>query len=104
VRIADGAGGFPPNVLDDGGQLGARIQSVGDLDGDGVVDVAAHAIFDDDSASSNGAMYVLFLNANGTAKDYQKISATQGGADIESHSFHYFGTPGLLLQPLGDQG
>ncbi|MCP4958647.1 MAG: hypothetical protein GY925_05180, partial [Actinomycetia bacterium] len=34
---------------------------------------------DDDGGTSRGAVYVLFLNADGTVKAEQKISSTTGG-------------------------
>ncbi|MEZ6144009.1 MAG: integrin alpha [Planctomycetaceae bacterium] len=50
---------------------------LGDLDGTGVNDLVVGARSDSDGGSLRGAVYVLFLNANGTVKSYQKISDTQ---------------------------
>ncbi|MCP4958787.1 MAG: hypothetical protein GY925_05890, partial [Actinomycetia bacterium] len=52
---------------------------VGDVDGDGLVDIAVSAHGDDDGGGSRGAVYVLFLNADGTVKAEQKISSVTGG-------------------------
>ena len=47
---------------------------MGDLDADGVVDLAVGADLDDDGGSNRGALYILFLNADGTVKAEQKMS------------------------------
>jgi hypothetical protein len=73
----------PRALLNEGDDVGAGLAALGDLDGDGVVDLLAGAPGDDDGpgvgSDNRGAAWVLFLNANGTLKSVQKISATQGG-------------------------
>ena len=53
--------------------------SLGDLNGDGVIDLAVGAIGDDDGSLDSGAVWILFLNADGTVGSHQKISPTDGG-------------------------
>jgi cysteine-rich repeat protein len=77
-KISDTDGGFTGN-LDDSDQFGFSTTAVGDLDADGVTDVAVGAIGDDDGGSGRGAVWILFLNADGTVKGHQKISSTTGG-------------------------
>ncbi|MCH8880138.1 MAG: FG-GAP repeat protein, partial [Planctomycetes bacterium] len=77
-KISDTQGGFT-GILDDGDLFGTSVASLGDLDGDGVGDLAVGATGDDDGDTSYGAVWVLFLNSDGTVKAHQKISATQGG-------------------------
>jgi len=77
-KISDTDGGFSGN-LDDSDQFGFAVTSVGDLDSDGVTDIAVGAIGDDDGGSGRGAVWILFLNANGTVKGHQKISSSTGG-------------------------
>ena len=63
-KISDTTGGFT-GVLDDGDAFSNGIASPGDLDGDGLPDLAANALFDDDGGTDRGAIWMLFLD--GTA-------------------------------------
>ena len=76
-KISDTAGNFGGD-LDDGDQFGTSVASIGDLDGDGVPDLAVGAQFDDDGGSIRGAVWILFMNSDGTVASEQKISDTQG--------------------------
>lgn len=66
-------------VLDNGDRFGGSVADLGDLDGDGVLDIAVGADGDDDGGNWRGAVYILFLRTDGSVKAVQKISATQGG-------------------------
>ncbi len=89
-KISDTAGGLAA-VLDDSDDFGASTASIGDLDGDGIVDIAVGARFDDDGGTDRGAVYVLFLNADGTVKAEQKISSIAGGLTGPLDDLDYFG-------------
>ena len=52
---------------------------MGDLDGDGVGDLAVGAYRDDDGGDARGAVWILFFNTDGTVKSHQKISDIEGG-------------------------
>lgn len=78
-KIANGVGGFAAGALDSGDQFGSSVATLGDLDGDGITDISVGACFDDDGGTNAGAVWILFLNSNGTVKARQKISATSGG-------------------------
>jgi hypothetical protein len=52
--------------------------SVGDLDGDGVVDLAVGALYDYDWGTNRGVVWLLFLNSDGTVKSHHKISILEG--------------------------
>ena len=77
-KISDTHGTFT-GTLDDNDLFGFSVASLGDLDGDGVGDLAAGAPLDDDGGSNRGAVWVLFLNPDGTVKSHQQISDTEGG-------------------------
>ncbi len=97
-KISGTEGGFT-GVLDDFDNLGRAVTSVGDLDGDGVVDVAVGAHRDDDGGMDRGAVWILFLNGDGTVKSQQKISDTEGGFTGILDDVDYFG---LTVAGLGD--
>ena len=94
VAISEGLGGFGTG-LDAFDQFGSGVASLGDVDGDGVVDVAVSARLDDDGATDAGAIWILFLDPGGTVKSKTKISATSGGLGM---------TPSFLGQSLGTIG
>lgn len=76
-KISDTAGNFTA-VLDNSDTFGRSVASIGDLDGDGIPDMAVGSTRDDDGGTDRGALYILFMNADGTVKSTQKISDTAG--------------------------
>ena len=66
--------------------FGRSISNIGDFNGDGIDDIVVGAYHDDDGGYNTGAVYILFLNSDGTVKSHQKISSTQGNfhEDVES--------------------
>jgi hypothetical protein len=101
-KISDTQGGFT-GILDIGDYFGSSVASLGDLDGDGVTDLAVGATRDDDGGNppnaNRGAVWVLFLNTDGTVKWHQKISDTEGGFTGTLHDGDWFGTS---VASLGD--
>jgi len=77
-KISDLEGGFGLDA-DAGDSLGSSVVEIGDLDGDGIPEIAVGVVGDDDGASSAGCVWILFLNTDGAVASKQKISATQGG-------------------------
>ena len=102
-KISDTQGGFT-GILDDFDAFGGSVASLGDLDGDGVGDLAVGAVGDDDGGNFHGAVWVLFLNANGTVKSHQKISDTQGGFTGILDDFDLFGGSVSSLGDLDGDG
>ena len=80
-KISDLEGGFS-GLLDDGDQFGASVASIGDLDLDGIPDLAVGAPLDDDGGNNRGAVWVLFMNTDGTVRLLRKISDEIGGIDL----------------------
>jgi len=74
LKIADGTANFP-SQLSDGDAFGRSLVVADDLDGDGVRELVVGAPGDDDGAVDAGALWVLFLNPDGTVRDRTKISA-----------------------------
>jgi hypothetical protein len=83
-------GGLGP-VLKDYDLFGIAAAGLGDLDGDGVRDAAIGAEHDQDGKPFTGAVYVLFLNADGTVKTQQKISALAGNLLAPIRNGQHFG-------------
>ncbi len=77
-KISDTVGGFTGTLGADD-RFGSSLAAIGDLDGDGVEDLAVGADGDDDGAFNAGSVWILFLNTNGTVKSHQKISLLSGG-------------------------
>jgi hypothetical protein len=70
--------------------IGTSIASMGDLDGDGVVDLAVGAPRDGKATSRGGAVQILFLNANGTVKSTARIAGDVSGSPTQVAG-EYFG-------------
>ncbi len=77
-KISSEEGGFT-GVLHTRDRFGLSVAAVGDLDGDGVTELAAGAPSDDDGGNSRGAVWILFLRPDGTVKNQEKISSIEGG-------------------------
>ena len=90
TRISNGEGGMDADI-ENGDRFGRDHDSIGDVDGDGVVDLIFGARSDDDGAEDAGAVYILFMNADGTVESNQKISALHGGFTDELEARNYFG-------------
>ncbi|MGD2161166.1 MAG: integrin alpha, partial [Gammaproteobacteria bacterium] len=77
-KISDTEGNFTA-TLDDNDNFGSAVAGLGDLNGDNILDIAVGAPLDDDGGNDRGAVWILFLNADGTVQFTQKISSTAGG-------------------------
>jgi hypothetical protein len=92
-KISELCGGFSggPDVE----AFGGSVASLGDLDGDGVPDIAVGAPKDNDGSGDTGSVWILFLNADGTLKS----QAPRIAAPPLSPQGTYFG---WSVAPLGD--
>ncbi|MGH1386555.1 hypothetical protein, partial [Kordia sp.] len=79
-KISDTQGNFTA-ILEFEDFFGGSVVNIGDLDQDGVTDLVVGSYRDDDQITNSGSFYVLFLNADGTVKNYQKVSNLEGGFD-----------------------
>ena len=86
-KISETVGGFkgvltpagPDPLTDPGDLFGISITPIGDLNGDGVVDLAVGSYGDDDGGFLTGSLWILFMKDDQTVRSQQKISETQGG-------------------------
>lgn len=102
-KISQTEGGFT-GVLGNGDSFGNAVAALGDLDGDGVPDLAVGALYSNDPGNNRGAVWILFLNTDGTVKASQKISQTQGGFTGQLDNGDHFGTGLALLGDLDGDG
>lgn len=86
-------------VLSDEDRFGYAVASIGDLDGDNITDIAVGARNDDDGGNDKGAVWIIFLNENGTIKAYQKISELYGNFNSTLYDQGGFGS---AIANLGD--
>ena len=96
VRVGDNANGGPNIGQSD--RFSEGIAGIGDLDGDGVPDVAVGAPRNDAGGNDRGAVHVLFMNSNGTVKSSTKIAHnTAGGPSLQDGDWF-----GNTVESLGD--
>lgn len=90
MKIENNSGGFIAN-LESGDRFSRDHDQAGDINGDGVIDLIVGARSDDDGAIDAGAVYILFMNTDGTVKSNQKISAIEGGFTDTLNEGDFFG-------------
>jgi|GEM_PF-2847668 len=71
VEITEDTGGFKEN-LSRTDRFGVSVAGVGDMNGDSIPDIAVGALYDDDGGNDHGALYILFLNRDGSVLDTKK--------------------------------
>lgn len=96
VKIEDGSGGFNTD-LDGGDRFSRDHDQAGDINDDGVIDLVVGARSDDDGATDAGAVYILFMNNDGTVQSNQKISMLSGGFNetLLANNFFGYGVAGI---------
>ena len=93
-KITEGIGGFT-GTLEFDDQFGTALAPIGDFNNDGVRDLAVGARLDDAGGTSSGAIYILFMNADGTVNTSTKIN----NPDPLPNTDDYFGH---AIASLGD--
>jgi|GEM_PF-2006599 len=102
-KISALSGGFI-GELDNSDEFGRAVSAAGDVDGDGVPDLAVGALNDDDGNQQVGAVWILFLNNDGTVREHSKISGTLGGFGGKLDNNDEFGRSIALLGDLDGNG
>jgi len=101
-KISETQGNFS-GALGNHDEFGRALASLSDLDGDGADDLAVGAPGSDEQAGMGGngfgAVWVLFLDTDGTVGSHQKINEVHGGfgGDLDSHDAF-----GSAVASLGD--
>jgi hypothetical protein len=100
VTIGSGSGGFGGDLVFED-QFGLGVTALGDLDGDGITELAVGAPGEDDGPNGNdaGGVWILFMNADGTVKSERKISHTSGDLGLDLPAGAWFG---YGVERLGD--
>jgi len=90
ARITEGLNGFDGD-LDQGDNFGNSVANIGDINNDGIDDLAVGATHDDDGGTNRGAVWILLMNNDYTVKSYQKISDTEGDLNSSLDDNDFFG-------------
>ena len=79
VEIDDTSG----PTISNGDRFGWSVANIGDLDGDGINDIAVGARADDNGGSDRGAVHIMFMNRNGSVDSTVEInSSTTNGPSL----------------------
>jgi len=96
VEINDSTTNGP--TLANGYWFGRSVENIGDLDGDGVNDLAVGANRDSDAGSVRGAVNILFMNADGSVKSTVEIDDDTANGPVLSNSDNF----GMSIANMGD--
>ncbi|MEL7065783.1 MAG: integrin alpha, partial [Bacteroidota bacterium] len=102
-KIIPGLFGFS-GPLGAGDQFGSSLSNMGDLDGDGIVDLAVGCPRNDASGTDMGSVWILFLNADGSVKASQNISKGLGGFTGNASNNGWLGTGVSRMEDLDGDG
>jgi hypothetical protein len=95
VEINDSTANGPELINSD--TFGTSVANIGDLNGDGVDDLAVGAA-DDNGSINRGAIHILFMNTDGSVDSTEEInSSTTNGPDLASNDFF-----GRSIANIGD--
>ncbi len=90
ITIENGFGGLVAD-LDSGDRFARDHDAIGDVNKDGVIDYVIGARSDDDGGVDAGAVYILFMNNDGSVLFNQKISMLEGGFNETLNAGNFFG-------------
>jgi hypothetical protein len=93
IRITNRLNGGP-RYLQANDNFGSSITSAGDVDEDGILDILVGS----PETIQGGSLYVLFMNIDGTVRDYTLIRESNGNGPPVSQFTHM----GYALSSLGD--
>ena len=96
VKISDTSTNGP--FLDDYDYFGTSVTSIGDLDRDGIPDIAVGANGDDIDVNNRGAVHIMFMNTNGSVKSTVEINSTTTNGPSLSNNDEF----GTSVTSIGD--
>ncbi|MDP6937758.1 MAG: hypothetical protein QF848_02880 [Planctomycetota bacterium] len=103
LRLSEGVAGFS-GPLADGDGFGASLASIGDLNGDGVDDWAVGAPLTDGNGQDRGAIWILFMRADGTVDSARSIGDGLGGLGLTLADGDRFGHALASVPDLNGDG
>lgn len=103
VKITRNIAGFTGSLVA-GDHFGDGVAAIGDLDDDGIIDLAVGASQIDDGGTNRGGLFILFLNADGTVRANQRISSTAGGFTGTLAASDFFGASVAGLDDVDGDG
>jgi cysteine-rich repeat protein len=103
ARVIDASGGTGnlTAALEVGDRFGSALASIADLDGDGIRELAVGAPGDDEAAADAGAVYVLFLNRDGTVRSEKRLTLLDVGLSGAGLAGAEFGSAVAAVPILG---
>ncbi|MEY2795155.1 MAG: hypothetical protein RIR10_871 [Planctomycetota bacterium] len=97
-RVISGQNPVFGGQIGTGERFGRACTGIGDVDGDGVPDIAVGSRSDQDGGTDAGAVYVVLMNRDLTPKAATKIGAASGGlpkGTIEAGDMFGYGVAGI---------
>ncbi len=93
-------------VLSDHDSFGRSVANIGDLNGDGVSDLAIGAYLDDDGGTiltNRGAVHIMFMNTDGSVNSTAEINSSTANGPVLSNGDE-FGTSVANIGDLNNDG
>ena len=85
-------------VLGNGYQFGSAVENIGDLDGDGVNDLAVGVHLDSDTGNKRGSVQIIFMNTDGSVKSLVEIDDSTANGPTLSNNDRF----GSSIANIGD--